>query len=370
MHRPKPRPYGPRVSIRVEVAEGRDALVEFVRLHDRVYASRSAHWPAIEDFDLPFLSGESPFSEGRRIRPLVARQNGEIVARAAAVLDSRYQRHWKEQLGHVSMFEALPGTPQAVRELMDAACGWLADEGAIDARAGMGALETPFAIDEYERLPPSVVRQNPPYYHSLLKGAGFETEKGWVDYRIEVTPELVARWGSALEAARRAGFEIVALASLPETQALDDLTNVWAETFAAHWGFITFSRREMAAIAASFTPAGYLEASFLAYHDGRCVGFLSNAPEVTAVAALARGRVLEESEKLNFLGIGVRDEARGRGVNLALAAASYLELVRRGARFLSYTLVLDDNWPSRRTAERLGATVSANYVVYRRRFRR
>jgi GNAT superfamily N-acetyltransferase len=355
---------------RIETAEGSDALREFVRLHDRVYAARAAHWPALEDFDLPFLMGESPFSEGRTIRCFVAREKGEIVARVAAVVDSRYQRHWNEPLGHLSLFEAMPGTRTAVREMMDEACLWLSAEGAVDARAGMGALETPFAIDEYERLPPTVVRQNPAYYHSLLKDAGFETEQGWVDYRIAVTPELVARWESALEGARRGGFEITPLSALPSEQALDDLTDVWADTFRAHWGFIPFSRPEMSSIVASFTPAGYLDASFLAYREGRCVGFLSNAPEISSLAVLARGRVLDDSEKLNFLGIGVRGEARGRGVNLALAAASYLELVRRGARYLSYTLVLDDNWPSRRTAKRLGAEVCANYVVYRRRFGR
>jgi hypothetical protein len=53
-----------------------------------------------------------------------------------------------------------------------------------------------------------------------------------------------------------------------------------------------------------------------------------------------------------------------------MAAQGYLELVRRGARYLSYTLVLDDNWPSRRTAEKLGAEIRANYVTYRRTFGR
>ncbi len=62
------------------------------------------------------------------------------------------------------------------------------------------------------------------------------------------------------------------------------------------------------------------------------------------------------------------EEARGRGVNLAMAAYSYLHLIRIGSKYLSYTLVLDDNWPSRRTAEKLGAKVCANYVTYRRTF--
>jgi hypothetical protein len=92
-------------------------------------------------------------------------------------------------------------------------------------------------------------------------------------------------------------------------------------------------------------------------------------PEVTATAIINPGRVLKDSEKLNTLGIGVRESARGQGVSLAMAAYAYLELVRRGAKYLSYTLVFDDNWPSRRTAEKLGAFVCANYIVYRRNLR-
>ena len=46
-----------------------------------------------------------------------------------------------------------------------------------------------------------------------------------------------------------------------------------------------------------------------------------------------------------------------------------LELVRRGWTHLSYTPVLDNNWPSRRTGEGLGAILCANYLAYPRNFR-
>ena len=51
-------------------------------------------------------------------------------------------------------------------------------------------------------------------------------------------------------------------------------------------------------------------------------------------------------------------------------AASFLELAKRARTHLSYTLVLDDNWPSRRTGEGLGRELCGNYVAYRRNFRR
>jgi hypothetical protein len=51
---------------------------------------------------------------------------------------------------------------------------------------------------------------------------------------------------------------------------------------------------------------------------------------------------------------------------LALASHAYLQLIAKGARFLSYGMVLDDNAASRRMAQKLGARVAANYLTYRR----
>ena len=124
----------------------------------------------------------------------------------------------------------------------------------------------------------------------------------------------------------------------------------------------------MAGLLKSLTRAGVMETSVLAYRDDQPVGMLLLVPEHNAEAVLKPGRTIQDSERLNVLAIGVRESDRGRGVNLAMASYGYLELVRRGAKYVSYTLVLDDNWPSRRTAEKLGATVCANYVAYRRNF--
>jgi len=357
------------MAITVESPRGTDALTEFVLFQDAVYADRSARWPALPPLQVPLLAGASPFTEGRTLQPFVARAGGDIVVRAVAMLDGRYNRHWNERLGHVLMFEARPGTRDATRLLLDTACEWLRERGAEAARAGFGMLEFPFVIDDYTSLPPSILRHNPAYYHVLLKDAGFESEHGMVDYRIEVRPELVARWESALEAVRRAGYDIVPLVDVPKACRAAEFTELWNDGFKAHWGYTPFSEAEIALLLSAFAPTGVLETSVVAYRAGRPVGALWVGPETTAQAMLAPGRTLADAEKLNFLGIAVRESDRGRGVNLAMAAYAYLELICRGARYVSYTLVLDDNWPSRRTAEKLGAEVCANYLVYRRNFR-
>jgi len=52
-----------------------------------------------------------------------------------------------------------------------------------------------------------------------------------------------------------------------------------------------------------------------------------------------------------------------------MAARSFLSMAEGEMRYAGYTLVLDDNWASRRTAENLGARITDNFITYRHNFR-
>jgi GNAT superfamily N-acetyltransferase len=354
------------MAVRIERPEGEDALAEFVALHDRVYAARPARWHA-SPLHLPMLLGQTPITKERELRPFAAREGGELVARACAAIDHPYLRHWNERVGHVLLFEALPGAREAARSVLDAACTWLAERGMRAARNGFGLFDMPYNTDAYEVLPPSMMRQNPPDYHVLIKQAGFETEQGFVDYAVEATPPLVERWRGALDAARGQGFEIVPFRELPADERAPLLCELWNETFASHWGWCPLAPEITALFVAEGGPE--LDTSVVARSEGRALGFCFVIPDDPSHASFAPGRAQRPSEKLNMLAIGVRQAARGRGVSYAMAAYAFLELVRRGWTHLSYTLVLDHNWPSRRTGEGLGAQLCANYVAYRRELR-
>jgi hypothetical protein len=113
------------MGIKIETPQGNEALTEFVQFYEQVYEYRDARWPGALELQLPILTGESPFARGREIRPLLARTGNKIIARVAAVMDEHYNRHWREPLGHLIMFEAMPEARKATRLLMDAACEWL-----------------------------------------------------------------------------------------------------------------------------------------------------------------------------------------------------------------------------------------------------
>jgi hypothetical protein len=302
------------------------------------------------------------------VKPFVARRDGEIVARVAAIVDEHYLGRWKDGVGHVVMFEALPDTKDEVRSLMDEACGWLRGRGMAAARTGFGHNDFPYAFEDEDTLPPVLIRNNPSYYHRLLKEAGFESERGWVDYRAAVTPELVDRWTSCVEAAVGGGFRIVPYGEVDPGVRTDHWVSTWNEAFSEHWGVAPQTPQEHESMAEFLGPLGMGETSVLAYRAADPVGALWVVPELASTLAAHPDRALRGEEMVNFLGIAVRDVARGRGVNMGMASYAYLELVKRGATHVSYTLVLDDNWPSRRTAEKLGAEICGNYMVYRRNF--
>jgi GNAT superfamily N-acetyltransferase len=355
------------MSIAVETPRSTDELTEFVLFQDRINSQRPAYWPAVAPLSLPLLQGEGPEAVGREVQPFVVRDNGELVARALAVHDGRYLARWNDGVGHVSMFEALPDSVEAVRLVIDAACGWLRERGLTSARAGFGQSDFPFLFEDDDTLPPVMLRQNPSYYHSLLKEAGFESERAWVDYRIEVTPELIDRWTSSVEAATAGGIRLVPYGEVPADVRSRHWVDTWNEAFSQRWGAAPQSLEEHESVSAFLSGFGMGETSVIAYDGDEPVGTLWVVPELASALA-SSSRDLRSEDLVNFLGIGVREKARGRGVNMAMSAFAYLRLVERGAKHVSYTLVLDDNWPSRRTAEKLGASICANYMVYRRYF--
>ncbi|MGH7859564.1 MAG: hypothetical protein ACREQY_19745, partial [Candidatus Binatia bacterium] len=262
------------MAVRIETPEGEEALTELLQFHDHVYEYRSACHLEFLPLTLPILTGESSFARGRELRPFLARDGGEIVARVVAAVDGRYHELWPERLGHLLLFEAVPGGGEATRLVMNAACEWLRERGMEAARAGMGMLELPFVIDDYESLPPLGVRQNPSYYHAFLKDAGFESEKGWVDYRIRVTPELVARYESSVEGARRAGVRIVPLREIASDRRRKEFTATYNETFRGHWGYSPFSEEDLSLLLEFQAPLGALDTSLVAYLGGEPVGVL------------------------------------------------------------------------------------------------
>jgi ribosomal protein S18 acetylase RimI-like enzyme len=359
-------------NIRIERIVSRDAHAEFARLPYQVYAGYPAWWPPDVQSEIDLLAGRTQLAAYLEIEALCARRDGRMVARTSAVINRRYIEHWAEQLGQLIHFEALDGEDEAVVALLDEAVARLGQRGMRAVRSGFAAfLDYPYSIDAYGRLPSFLLRSNPPYYHRYFKNAGFETEKGQTDYTAELTPAMLERYRSMVAAAAAGAVEIKSWREYGFVGAIDAWTDVTNEAFAQHWGWNPVTRNEVRPMLMSLWETPAADLSMLAATGGQVVGAVFSVSDLSsALAQVRRGARLDPERgggtRGALINIGVRSAARGRGIASAMAARSFLRMAEQGMRFAGYTLVLDDNWASRRTAESLGARITGNFLTYRR----
>jgi hypothetical protein len=350
----------------------------YARFAQEVYR-QNPHWVPPDIHHLTsLLAGNKEAGPHWRVQPFWVEDGGRIVATATAVVDELYNRHWNDRMGHLLFFEALPDSDAAVAVLLAEACEWLRVQGCTAARLSfLYAWQLPWTIDAYDVVPTLFHTYNPPYYHSYAKNSGFRTEQGMVQYQIALTPELAARYREMVERAKGAG---VRLRSWDFNRLEDEgliFSRLVNESFAQHWASPQFSPKQLQGLALAFKDV--IPPDFLAFAEvnGEPVGFVFSVPDLNQALDRLRGKTVDENpdEFQRALGridhgvlliIGVQSAQRGRGINLALAARSYLAMMERGYQTASYTVVLDDNWASRRTAEKLGGRVARNFIIYRK----
>lgn len=355
-----------------------EELERYISFGQEVYR-QNPHWLAPDAHQLTqLLGGQSAFRSQSEVQALCVEEGADVLATVAAVRDEAYNRHWGEQMGHLLFFEALPDQDEAVLSLMQAAFAWLRARGCEAARLSMLAgWQLPLTIDAYDAAPTVFHTYNPAYYHSYVKNSGFRTERGVVQYQVRFTPELAGRYREMVEHATQSGVTLRSFDFDRPEEETETFTSLFNETFKSHWGFMPVPAAAMRGLTVELKDLLIPEFMGFAEAGGQPVGMVYSLPDLNQALHRLGGKPVEENfpefqQHLReidhgvLLIIGVKERYRGRGINLALAAKSYLAMIERGYKTGSYTVVLDDNWPSRRTAEKLGARVTRNFAVYRK----
>ncbi|HTR62122.1 MAG TPA: GNAT family N-acetyltransferase [Candidatus Binataceae bacterium] len=360
---------------RVERVTSRHALEEFARLPYQIYAGRAAWWPPDVQNEVDFLMRRTPVTTYLDIAPFCARRGEQMVARVSAVVNHRYNEHWNEKLGHLIHFEALEDETEATEAMLRDAMEWIRARGMTAVRTGFAAfLDYPYAIDNYDRLPSFLLRGNPAYYHCYLKDAGFETEKGQIDYTAHLDDQTLARYRGIIAAGQGRGVTYKTWRQFGFLAAIDAWTDVTNAAFARHWGWNPVTRAEVRPMLIALGETAVSDLSIIAEIDGEVVGAVFSVPDWSTMLARVRRGVTIDPDRGGgtrgaLINIGVLEGARGRGIAVSMAARSFLGMAQRGMRYAGYTLVLDDNWASRRTAQSLGARITDNFITYRHDFR-
>ena len=312
-------------------------------------------------------------------RALLVASNGRDVARCVPMINRRWQRNGREDVGFIGYFAAAPEAEPAVAELLRAAEDWLGERGVRRVMAPFsGDAFHGFAtqVDAFDEQPMFPLPWQPPYYPALFEAAGYLPAKPFWNYEIDFTSERYRAVSHAALMDARCAVRPVDKRSWNEE--LETLRRVQNEAFRDEWEFHAMTREEYREFFGEYKPVLDANQLLLAEVDGQAVGMCLGVPDWTPLFRSFKGRMgplqiarfMLRSKRFDRAGliiIGVLESQRGKHIGQTLAATLYRYYEERGLKRAFYYPVNEDNLASRRLAESFGGRGRNLYTVYEKR---
>ena len=365
--------------IEVVSVDNKSALNEFVELPFRLYRNEP-HWvPPLRIAVKELLDkAKHPFYANAETELYLARREGKVVGRVAAILDKAHNRFHEEKAGFFGFFEC-ENDPEAAAVLLGAAKKWVTGKGAEFIRGPVNPstnYECGLLIDGFDSDPMVMMTYNPRYYPALMDQAGLHKAKDLFAYlsnanTIEmkkinrVADKILATTGVTVRPINMKDFDA----------EVDRVWEVYGAAWARNWGFIPMSREEFKQMGKEMKMILKPDLVLIGELAGRVVGFALALPDVNQALKPAGGSLFPTGllkilyyqrliKSVRVLALGVVEEYRPSG----LAAGFYATLVRN-ARKLGFgdcemSWILEDNVLMNRSLEVMGAKRYKTYRIY------
>jgi GNAT superfamily N-acetyltransferase len=365
--------------VEVVAADGKKALKEFVELPYALYRDDPYWVPPLRMAVKELLDrGKHPFYANAEAEFYLARQDGRVVGRIAAILDRNYNRFHEENAGFFGFFESVDDAAVA-SALLARARQWVFDRGATVIRGPVNPstnYECGMLIEGFDSSPMIMMPYNPSYYPVLMDRAGLRKAKDLYAYLSN--PSIVETKKIERVADRALATNGVRVRPINMKDFNGDVERVWNvynSAWSRNWGFVPMSREEFLLMGKEMKQILKPELVLIGEVGDRVVGFALALPDINQALKPAGGRLFPTGllkilyyqrliKNLRVLTLGVVEEYRASG----LAAGFYATLVRNG-RKLGYgdcemSWILEDNVLMNRSLEAMGAKRYKTYRIY------
>jgi GNAT superfamily N-acetyltransferase len=365
-------------AVEVRPVATREDRLAFVRFPWRIYRDRPAWVPPLELERLAFLDRrKNSFFRHSDAELFLARRDGGIVGRIAAIENRRHLETYRDRTGFFGFFEAIDD-PGVAAALFARAADWARERGLARLRGPMSFTindECGLLLDAFDLAPVVLMPYNPPYYRALVEGCGLRKAQDLFAFRMDVPERTPRRLAAAQRIVRGHGI-VVRQADFSRFDAeVEKIHRLHSAAWAGNWGAVPLTREELAALAAELKPIADRELIFFAEANGEPVGVSVTIPDLNLALARARGRLLPFGwlrllaarpgiDVVRVLILGVLPEYRHRGVEAEFYARTMDAARRRGYRWGEMSWILESNGPMLRALERMGAERYKTYRVY------
>jgi GNAT superfamily N-acetyltransferase len=372
-------------AIEVERVGSHADLDDFIRFQIALYQDDPYFVPPIVAERRDFLDRrKNPFFSHAEVELYLARRNGRVVGRIAAIDDALWNQFHNAETGFFGMFDA-PNDPDIARALLEAAAAFARSRGMkmlsgpvnLSTNHDCGAL-----VDGFEFPPAMMMPYNFRYYGALLEGWGLRKMKDLYAYDLSTAmtpPEKVVRVAERLRDSEFVRVRPVDVTNLPEE--IRRLKSIYNAMLDRNWLFLPMNEEEFDSITARLRPLVRVrpELCLIAEVKGEPVAFSLTLPDSNRAIRAANGQLTRwgfpiglmrmawaarDIDRLRVLLFGIKPGYRRRGLDALL----YLETIRT-ARRLGYDgaelgWTTEDNELMNRAIESMGARRYKTYRIY------
>ncbi|MEN8148693.1 MAG: N-acetyltransferase [Planctomycetota bacterium] len=327
------------MSVDVRPVAGKRDLTRFIRLPYRLYAG-NPNW--IAPLEIAFRAEldreKHPFFREADAEYFLARRDGRVVGRIAAVENRAHNRQQNDRAGFWGWFET-EDDPEVAAALLDRAAGWLRERGLESMRGPFNpSINGPcgMLLDAWDRPPMALMPYNPPSYPKLVEAAGHEKLLDLLALLVrpeDFSPDHppIAKLSRLAKAVRRRRPDIV-YRSLDMSRYDEDtagLSALFNEARGDNWGYVPVTDEEFAVLAKDMKPFVHPDLIILAELAGEIIGCLIAIPDLNARFARCRGRLLpfgwwhlirnrRKVEWTRFFGAATKEAWRNSGITAVL----------------------------------------------------
>lgn len=330
---------------------------------------------------------KNPFYREADRALFLARRNGKVIGRIAAIENRAHNRFHADRVGFWGFFECADDQ-EAADALFAAATRWLGARGLDVLRGPMNPstnYECGLLIDGFAHRPSFLTTWNPPYYATLCDRAGMRKAKDLIAYFIPMgdpswtMPPAFERLAERALKKSKVAFRDLDLSRFDEE--LETCWDVYNSAWDRNWGFVPMSKDEFVHTAQDMKPLLNPRYAFAAEVDGLTVGFMLAVPDYSGVLQrIGNGRLFPTGALRLLVGkrgihdwrvmaLGLRPEFRARGILPLFAWEGYRRGREAGEQGAEASWILEDNEPMKRPMEAMGTNVYRRWRIYDRGIR-
>ncbi|HCA80250.1 MAG TPA: hypothetical protein DEP53_11020 [Bacteroidetes bacterium] len=321
---------------------------------------------------------KNPFYQHADAEFYLARRDGEIVGRIAAIVNHNHNKEHNENIGFFGFFECINDQTVA-NALFDTASSYLKSKGVT----AMRGPANPSVNDEYGLLtegfserPTVLLTYNPEYYVKLVEGYGFVKAKELYSYFLKQETVYTERFNRANALVKARNSLTVRHMNMKNFHAdVEIVKHLYNAAWAKNWGAVPMTDAEIDSLAADLKPIVRPELVLFAESKGKPIGFGLSLPDInTALWYNKKGRLLpglfqlffrkKEINLVRVIVLGVLPEYVNSGAAGVLFYETAVAAKKLGYAYGEASWVLEDNVRMVKSAEAMNGKITRRYRIY------